>query len=68
MHRISALPIAYIMGKMEVKSEKGEKRGQATFFITEVRPYLRECYKDKIAEKYLFPMARPDPRDNPLPC
>jgi hypothetical protein len=55
------------MGKMKVKSKKGRKRGQATFFITEVRPYLRECYKDEIARKYLFPVARPDPKDNPLP-
>jgi len=45
------------MEKMEVKSEK---RGQATFFITNVRPYLRECYKDESAGKYLFPMARPN--------
>jgi len=52
------------MRKMEVKSEK---RGQATFSDTGVRPYLREHYKDESAGKHLFPMARSAPRDNPLP-
>jgi hypothetical protein len=55
------------MRKMEVKSEKRRAKKGATFSDTEVRPYLREHYKDESAGKHLFPMARSAPRDNPLP-
>jgi hypothetical protein len=52
------------MGKMEVKNEK---RDRLLFLILGIRPYLREFYRDESAGKYLFPMARPDLRENLLP-
>jgi hypothetical protein len=31
------------------------------------KPYPRECHWGKSVEKYLISMAKPDPKDSPLP-